>query len=432
MGFQIEIKGQDLKRIRDYFEQDPADLFRKPYGGYLLFLAGIGDEKVFSWLSKNIIALDSLTSNNVAFAVFTYNFEIEVQQGNYIYWVKKLVQSGKSILGFTSDESIAITYGTDEVARSFDVLGDLPCMLVFDSIPKQTFKVFHLNQGNLQALLLILRRSIQSFMNLPNYNSYMRMIGSITELKRRIRQYESQISHQKFKENELSLVRIKYIQSVNQLRNEITSVLKNCENSEINGVRSAFSNSIIESIIETKNINEVIEASNINRDILFQYYRTIQTLRTYAIKQKWPLEEPWRSKYINSYRKYIRALLSDIPENPDIDSPEQCEQIIEVLEAHQLEIIMKILNLLPNDSIIEATVQRLVDDKKTQINKTKSEIELQLDDLTNELCMLENKLYEMEPPSFTDCFTKESQRERIRSATRIILDSARKYIESGV
>lgn len=432
MGFRVEIDDAD-SRILDLLKKNPVDIFERLFGGYLLFLVGGSDEAVFSWLSKNIVTLDSLTDKDVAFAIFAKNFKFKMhvpyQQDNIevnkkfdvsIEDIKnydsitKLVTSGKYGWVNDGDEINAITYGTDEVAKLFGVTGDLPCMLLFDCIQEKPYKIFHLKYDSLQVLIDILRVSVQCLRNNRNYEPYMRIRRSILELEREKDRIQFLID---WEEREPSIER--YIGSINQLRNDISSALKN---SDIYGVVSAYSsNNLYKSVIEVNNANEVIEACKIQKDFLYALNRAINILEKYSTR-KWPLKRGSRFKYISLYRRYIQELLSNLPVELETDTPDQCIKIKEILMIQRLKIINEILNLLPNNSTIEVAMQKLADDEKIQNNKLKQKLEAQL---TN----CQNELHKLKPPSFIDCFSRESNKKRIVLKTQTIINYAPKLLD---
>jgi hypothetical protein len=143
-----------LKRLKS----DPGGVFPRPYKGYLLFLAGAPDQLALEWLTKNLVALDSLTGRHLAFAIFAKRFSFKVNAtglaqdgradhrpppGHEIsaselaegsYSVERIVKSGR--LGWVADgdEVIAVTYATDEIASGLGLLDQLPCVVALDCI----------------------------------------------------------------------------------------------------------------------------------------------------------------------------------------------------------------------------------------------------------------------------------------------------------
>lgn len=180
------------------------------------------------------------------------------------YPITALVNSGKCNWVSDIDEINAITYGTDEVARLFGVMGDLPCVLVFDSVPKRKYEVFHLRKDNLRNFLLILRKTLQCLTKNSDY-SYRQMIYSINGLQLEQSEIKKRIY---IEQNKLPIVSKPYFKSIKRLRYEITSALKH---GNIDRVISAFSDDLIKSVIETSNINEIIKTSQTNKDILLGY-----------------------------------------------------------------------------------------------------------------------------------------------------------------
>src|SRR5687767_6288318 len=70
MGIRIHLwaehKATDLLR---HLKRSPHEVFGQPYAGYLIFMATEFDREVVDWLRDNVVALDSLTGDDVAFAI---------------------------------------------------------------------------------------------------------------------------------------------------------------------------------------------------------------------------------------------------------------------------------------------------------------------------------------------------------------------------
>ena len=70
--------------------------------------------------------------------------DVELDQLRKAKSVTSFVNSGNVGWVMDGDEINAITYGTDEVARYFGVVDALPCLLVMDAVPKQSFELLSL------------------------------------------------------------------------------------------------------------------------------------------------------------------------------------------------------------------------------------------------------------------------------------------------
>lgn len=77
MGFSVSID-DSAKKIVKRLKSNPASIFDHSYKGYLLFLAGASDQNILEWLKKNAIALDSLTSEEIAYVIFAKKFKIRL------------------------------------------------------------------------------------------------------------------------------------------------------------------------------------------------------------------------------------------------------------------------------------------------------------------------------------------------------------------
>ena len=81
--FSVEIVNGTHRLLRR-LKANPAGVFPRPYKGYLLFLAGSADQPVLDWLARNMIALDSLTGEDIAFGVSarSYRFKLKTMAGH--------------------------------------------------------------------------------------------------------------------------------------------------------------------------------------------------------------------------------------------------------------------------------------------------------------------------------------------------------------
>ena len=81
MGFYVSIDKYKMDVLR-MLQKKPEEVFGKPYGGYILFLAGGADQEILLWISENIAILDSLTGDDIAFGIFAQNFRCRLNMRN--------------------------------------------------------------------------------------------------------------------------------------------------------------------------------------------------------------------------------------------------------------------------------------------------------------------------------------------------------------
>ncbi len=445
MGFYVNIDS-DKARILRNLRLSPTEVFGKPYGGYLLFLVGSADEDTLTWFSKNATILDSLTGEHIAFGIFARSLKLKLRvpddserktserarvidvplhEIRNARSITDLVKSGRCGWVMDGDEINAITYGTDEVARAFGVMGELPCMLVMDAVPKKNFEVFHLDSKTTPALIGMLRRSIQNLIEKPNYDTYMTTIRRVVQLQRDANSVLGQINQLKSQRD--SLTNEPYIEPVRQLIPEFRSSLTS---GNLSRFTSLCKKHKVKSVIDETQLALAVSTAKKHIETLLAYTQTIHRLYLYAKEYKWPLEEPWLSKYLTVYQKYTRPLLDNAPENPTLDSPTECEKFREQLINQQSKLVDEIMATLPSVSILEDEARKLIDKKKALLDQQIEDLLEAKQGIESQLKQSVAELYQLEQPSFIKCFTKEAQKERIKSATRQVRDSAATYAGS--
>src|SRR5437870_5489894 len=78
MGFHVSVDDES-ERLIQLVRSDPSKVFGRLYSAYLLFLIGAPDEAELRWLLENAKALDSLTGQHLAYAVFAKQFKIKLR-----------------------------------------------------------------------------------------------------------------------------------------------------------------------------------------------------------------------------------------------------------------------------------------------------------------------------------------------------------------
>lgn len=204
MGYSISVDTDSVSFIRK-LRHEPGEIFGRRYSGYILFLIGSGDLEIFEWLQKNIWNLDSLTGEEVAYCVFSQPYRIRFSEehknekkGNEDIKTlllkdlrdKRVSYYVRDIDIINEEEAIAITYGTDIVARIFDVTDQLPCIIVLDAVPKRDFLVIPLKKNNLQNLLPTFREAVRGFTRAPGYFDYKYIVQKLDDLPRQLKASE--------------------------------------------------------------------------------------------------------------------------------------------------------------------------------------------------------------------------------------------------
>lgn len=178
MGFHITIDDESERLIR-LIRADPSQLFRHLYSAYILFLVGERDVDELKWLLDHAKALDSLTGQHVAYAVFAKRFNVRLQThrspddrtaqnvgevtASEVSNVTRLVKEGRFGVVVDGDEVTAITYGTDIIARELGLIDRLPCIVLVDAVPSDKLSVIVLDSDVTQSLMALLHKAIGRF-----------------------------------------------------------------------------------------------------------------------------------------------------------------------------------------------------------------------------------------------------------------------------
>ena len=162
----------------------PHEIFNRPYAGYLIFLFGITDPSVANWMRSHLIALDSLTGPDIAGVVFAKRVGVRarvtsqetrrrdgrkvrrdgsVELSDISFDTSPMVRDGTAKWDDSVKELQATTYAADEMARAFDVIADLPCLIVADAVPSPQIEVLRLTDIVLPNVLPLLRATLGDF-----------------------------------------------------------------------------------------------------------------------------------------------------------------------------------------------------------------------------------------------------------------------------
>jgi hypothetical protein len=201
MGFRVELEGGDsTEKLLRKLTSTPQRIFPTAFSGYILFLF-TGDEKeIIKSLQNQLIALDALTGDTLAFAVFVDKFTMTVagtdggpelpQRTEFNVGALKthgsltsLVKAGRVGWVAKGMELVAVTYATNKVATELGVLSDLPCIVVLDGAPAKDFKLIKLTKTLMNNLVSILRTTIDRLRAHSNFHTYISGLKDIENLE---------------------------------------------------------------------------------------------------------------------------------------------------------------------------------------------------------------------------------------------------------
>lgn len=213
MGFHVTL-GRDDYQLLDVIRLNPEEVFGRPYAGYLLFLVGGADAEALDWLKTHLVALDSLTGDHIAFAVFAEKVPIQLgipfnpqfQRPKRflgevpiaaVRRIDSYIKSGNLGLVADGDHLNAMTYATDRVARAFGVLEHLPCLLVLDAFASDDVDVVEMDDMQLGQLIPLLRSATHRLIEDARFSTFRQELDILSTLQQRHFELAHRVSQQK-------------------------------------------------------------------------------------------------------------------------------------------------------------------------------------------------------------------------------------------
>ena len=141
------------------------------------------------------------------------------------------------------------------------------------------------------------------------------------------------------------------------------------------------------------------------------------------------LKNLWRTRYLGVYERYIRPMILNSPELPELNSPAECRLFREQLLSRQAQLIDGIMQELPMVRMSEAA-HNMITQRKAELNQQIEELNKAMQGMDSQLKRLVAELYDLEQPSLTKCFRNEILRDKSKSVTRKIRDVASAYAGS--
>lgn len=435
MGFWIDVDAGD-KRLLQKLRSNPSEVFGQPYYGYLLFLAGAADHEIVTWISENLGALDSLTGDDIAFAIFAQRFPITLRT-NYgedrasrssigtvsldevrdSYSISKLCRSGR--FGFVADGDVltAITYAVDDIARGFGVLGDLPCMIVLDGIPDEKFDVLPLDATATEKLIPLLRKAIHTFGRAPSFPRYAE---SIQQIVRKIDSFSLLNKQRDADKLRLEALRNEIPAKVEGEITNVTNIRDDLLTGKLKRVRQRLQDT---RLLDTEQAEAVLNAVNEQQATLLQYSRTVTAFRRLVSESEWPLNPESLSRY-EMCDKYARSLLGTALSGLSGESPDQCLHVLALLEERQQKTIDEVMQRIPNEATLK---QRVIDEYsvKLRVLETRLASYASIEKTQEQDLMVALKEHKnLDHPTITKVFAKLARDERLRTVRRVVGSNA--------
>ena len=395
MGYQFSVQiDNGAHRLLRRLKANPAGVFPRPYKGYLLFLAGSADQPVLDWLARNMIALDSLTGEDIAFGVFarSYRFKLKTNQGSSRHvpqhvgeveaseivdgrWaVERLVKSGRCGWISNGDELSAVTYASDEIARGFDVLDSLPCAIAMDCLPGESHRVIELSEEVREAFIPLLRSALAEFSSAPGFRDLEGAIQPIllthTKLEQLDQEKVSVLETLRTLRERADRLQGRSDPSIDLL--ELTRWFNSAREALFRGSVADFRHALTGSRrrvparrgvpargleFHSDALIAVIEDANEKFKILHELRKTIESLEFYRDSLTWPLTTEWSARFLTIIENYVAKLVGhEVTSIPN--SRQACGRMIQELVQAQRLTIDGITSKLPSPEEIWETRSR--------------------------------------------------------------------------
>ena len=441
----------------------PEEIFQNRYHCYLLFLVGASDEEAMDWLVKNVGTLDSLTGAVFAFGIFMKSLKIPLEIDSEAvgprpkiaasisteglkgdnFFIERIIKNHIHQHVYNGDEVMAITYATDIVAREFNVIDKLPCMLLLDPIPFGNVHVVQLTNAVCNQLVKIVRQSIHRYLNetqdKPNAYSYT---SAILDAQNDLEKWErkKEVFVRRIEKISDDLARLKGEKSsetgVDHIKERLNLARLHIGNGAARKTRLALFGGSFKKhnpynfgLDFDSNINEAI-FSFLDKECLVikKCIDTIDALTGYLEEDE--TTSLWKDRVLLIYLKHI-ALLLGLPERMENDLNKQKVKIwIEQLGNRKTELISTFHKMLPDIKIVEKKVrenyqkknQQLIDEMQIELDKNQVEFKdykqnyvagkKKLEELLDESIRLYQK---NDPVTFSGLFVKEVKSLKMNS-----------------
>ena len=377
MGFHVSFSEDELDVVHR-LRSDPANIFRfeEAFGGYLLFLMTGEHREEIDWLRDHAVPLDSLTGDTIAFFVFSRRFpirinpsgsersmsrgrSIEIPLGEIVNCsqssLNRLIKDGRCGWVSDGDELMAVTYSADQVAQEFGVLGEMPCVVVMDAIPRKEFLVHPLGSGNIHRFEAILRRAIDRFRAKPGCSAYIESLKRIAETSRNIKSIDAEV--ERLVQLKASVDRETHISSARKIYGDFKVALREARLKDFRRSMEQWLNLFSESGRE-----RVVRAVSERAKLFQRLTETIKTLHYYAAELTWPLDPLRHENFTKLWRKHVCSLLPDL----GAGAPTEKQVVVEAmsrLETLQTRSMEATLSELPSEDLLVEQVATRIDER---------------------------------------------------------------------
>ncbi|WP_437965527.1 toll/interleukin-1 receptor domain-containing protein [Sorangium sp. So ce260] len=443
------------------------DHLGRRYAGFIILLFGASDEDLATWFARSLIALDSLTGEEIACILFAKRLRVctrryvcrdhqevgqtthrdifrrdlsevdatELQNGRVAISRERVARadhdsnlvdsSGMSRWGGTTQEITAVTYATDEIARAIGVLDRLPCLVAVDAtadglLPtlehiREAGHVLELSHLERSSIVAQLRKTVQSLRDQPSFQGFGARMRRYDELDQRASALE--------RARDEAQRMITWIHAASSKITEASrAAMEHLMNGSARGARQALATC---PQVDAKIRDEFAVASRARQSALVRLSKTIRSLEMYRKRRRWPLTTG-RLQSMSTVLTTDAWPCLGYEGPPTVLSRDALGGIVEDLRRKQRELIDPLFNPL------RAREAELREQKALRLGKTIEEYQRSLDDATAKLRELnaERAAAQSEPrPSLLRAFRaglgpRPAQRRSPEQRTRIFCSYA--------
>jgi len=418
--------------ILDVLSVDPGTVLGRRYAGYCLFLFGAPDEELATWFSRNLVALDSLTGSDIACVVIAARVKLRVDRESLKKHRQSLVKDGKgpssdievgdikrqyasvdrmvsngtSLWSGTTKEITAVTYATDAFARRLGVLNALPCLIVIDAFPSESYELLRLDDYASASLIPLLREVMHRFHAQENH-FFFESLSRAEELQGRLDALDGEIRQA---EEKLSVMKVKdAAAALRHLRLSVRSAL-------IDGNAPAFARSVQSAHVAPEERASAYETVAKFWPELRQLSKTLNNLDYFLAQNIWPLQNEWLTRVALIYDRYTGVCAASSDTYPQRHSREYCLETIDCLRRRQDFLVTEVMKGWRD---IDELSFRLREDHEQQCQRAAASIRNLRQErgrVSGEFEQSVQEILSKKYPSLKDTFRDVARLKKIRTA----------------
>ena len=433
MGFHVTLR-EDDRHLLDVIRLNPAEVFGRPYAGYLLFLVGGADVGALEWLRTHLVPLDSLTGEHVAFAVFAEKIPVQLDVPynphserpsrflgevplTDVRRIDSYIKSGKVGLVADGDHLNAMTYATDRVARAFGVLQRLPCLLVLDAFVTDRVDVVEMGDAQLGQLLSVLRSATHRLIQDPRFTAFNEALEVLGSVQRRHDDLSAHVGKQK-----RLLSHIPVSQDVDASIRQVYEAI-------LDSLRRGSHREFRRQLAELRNYAEdriQIDLDENTRRRVVGYGKPLAAINDIE-QREWPLTGPDDVHCRELLSHHVARLLSDFPVPSTVADKHDLQVLKRLLTDRQSILVGEIIASLPDETSITNAAHREYDQRRVDAERKLETLGTELEALRERANLALQVCLSEEAPSFTKIVKKIAQERKLKLVASSVGDKAVAY-----